>query len=307
MRNAYIDTLYQLAKKNNSIMALTADTGIFIFDKFIKAFPERFINVGIAEANLIGVASGLALSGKIPFCYAITSFMPIKCIEQIKIDVCSQNLNVKIVSVGSGFAYGPHGPTHHSLEDIGIMRTLPDITIICPSDPLEARKATEAASRLKGPVYIRLGKNNEPNVYEKDYDFKIGKAVLLKKGSKVTLISTGVCVFYALSAARLLEKEGISCAVLNMHTIKPLDHEAIIESAKTSFIVTIEEHSIIGGLGSAVSEVLCTSDIKKTPKVLNLGIRDIFIKKCREYNILQDFYGLSTNGIISSVKRFIRN
>jgi transketolase len=253
---------------------LSGDIGFAVFDKFRDAYPERFMNFGIAEANMMGASAGLALSGMRPFTYTIIPFLTMRAFEQIRVDVCLQNQPVKIIGVGGGLAYGNLGPTHHSIEDVAILRALPNMTVITPSDPGEAKRATVAAHQHDGPVYIRLGKNGEPKLYEAQ-DFVIGRALTLRDGRDATIVSAGPILQVALAAADLLGKRGLACRVINMPTIKPLDAEAIEAAAEeTDAILVLEEHSIIGGLGSAVAEVVAEQGTGV--KFRRVGVRDQF-------------------------------
>lgn len=257
MRTTFIETLTELAASDPRIWLVTGDLGFSVLEKFAQKFPERYLNVGVAEQNMTGVAAGLAQSGKVVFTYSIANFPTLRCVEQIRNDVCYHEGNVKVVAVGGGYAYGPQGYTHHGLEDLAIMRTLPGMTVVAPGDPMETRLATRAVAALKGPCYLRLGKANEPVVHVTEPVFTLGKALQVRPGRDVTLITTGGLLKAAVDTAGRLASEGIDAAVLSMPTIKPLDTQAILEAASmTGAILTVEEHSIVGGLGSAVAEVL---------------------------------------------------
>ncbi len=257
MRTAYLDTLYELAQKDKRVYALISDNGAIVYDRYRRDLPDQYLNLGISEANMIGMAAGMASCGKIPFAYTIGAFLAYHAFEFIRNDVCLQNQNIKIVGTGAGQVYSALGPTHHSTEDLGGLRALPNLTIICPASPIEVKKATKAAYEYDGPVYLRLGTNREPEIYEQDYEFRIGKAVTLKKGNDITLIGTGSILKDVWDVAMQLETEGINVRVIDMHTIKPIDKDAIIKAVdETGKIVTVEDHNIIGGLGSAVAEVI---------------------------------------------------
>jgi len=264
MRTAFISTLIELARKNSKIFLLTGDLGFSVFEKFQEEFPDKFFDIGVAEANMVGVAAGLALSGKIVFIYSIVPFVTMRCFEQVRNDICYQNLNVKIIGVGGGLCYGSAGMTHHSLVDIAIMRALPNMIVICPGDPIEAEMATKLATSHQGPIYIRLGKSHEPKVHLNIPNFKIGKGITIRNGSDVTIIATGNILYNAKCITDKLINEGLDVRLISMHTVKPLDRSIILESAQeTKIIFTIEEHSLIGGLGSAVAEALAETDSKK--------------------------------------------
>ena len=256
MRNHFINTLSQLIKQNKDIYLITGDLGFSVFENFIESYPDQFINVGVAEQNMIGVASGLAKEGKIPFLYSIANFPIMRCLEQIRNDVCYHRLNVKIVSVGEGYSYGALGYTHHGLEDIAVMRAMPGMKVIAPGDPIETRLATNSIAVDDGPCYLRLGKSGETSLHKADPDFSIGEAIILRNGTDVTLISTGSILDEVVKASGLLEQDGISVTVASMHTLKPIDQTFIQTSMNKKLIVTVEEHSSTGGLGSAVADIV---------------------------------------------------
>lgn len=267
MRNTFLQALGEVAATNPRVWLLTGDLGYSVLEPFRERFPDRYVNVGVAEQNLTGIAAGLASCGKIVFTYSIANFPTLRCLEQIRNDVCYNELPVKIVSVGGGYAYGPQGYTHHGLEDLAIMRTLPGMTVVAPADPVETELATHAVAGHAGPCYLRLGKAREPLVHATRPEFKLGRAIRLRDGDDVTLISTGGLLGYALDTAdRLAGSHGLGVRVLSMHTLKPLDEEAVSAAARqTHLIVTVEEHSITGGLGSAVADVLATMPAPHAP------------------------------------------
>jgi len=306
MRNAYLEALYDLAKNNRQIMSLNADIGAIVFDKFKADFPDQFINFGVAEPNMISAAAGMASCGKIPFTYTIMPFITMRTYEQIRNDVCLQKMNVKIVGVGAGLAYSTLGPTHHAIEDIAIMKVLPNMTIVSPADPLEAKKATFAAAQIEGPVYLRLGTSKEPAVYQHDYDFTIGRGVKLKDGKDATIIATGSIVHDALQAVEELEKEKISVRLVNIHTIKPIDKEIILHAAReTKAILTLEEHNVEGGFGSSVASVILEeSDVPI--KFKRLGINDCFCSFYGTHQELKSHYGIAKEDIIREVINLYR-
>jgi transketolase len=302
MRTAFIDTLCELAEQDERIWLLTGDVGYSVLERFASRFPRRFVNVGVAEQNMTGVAAGLALCGKIVFTYSIANFPTLRCLEQIRNDVCYHNLNVKIVAVGGGFAYGAQGMTHHATEDLAIMRALPNMTVVAPGDPVEAALATQAVVERPGPCYLRLGKAGEPVVYREPPNFQIGKAITVKEGSNVTLIATGGMLYNTVQAAKQLVQQGIQTRVLSMHTLKPLDTEAMLAGAQeTGAIITIEEHSIIGGLGSAVAEVLAKLG-DSSIAFKRLGLPDAFCSYVGSQEYLREIYGLSVEGIVETVQ-----
>jgi transketolase len=260
MRTTFIETLVELARRDERIHLLTADLGYSVLEKFRDAFPGRYTNVGVAEQNLIGVAAGLALCGKVVFVYSIANFPTLRCFEQIRNDVCYHRANVKVVAVGGGLAYGAQGYTHHGVEDLAVLRALPGLTVTAPGDPVETRLVTEALAAHPGPAYLRLGKANEPRVHERVPPFRLGRAIPLRPGEDVTLVSTGAMLHECARAADVLAGRGVSAAVLSVPTVKPLDAEAVLAAAsRTGALVTAEEHSVTGGLGSAVADVLAES------------------------------------------------
>lgn len=306
MRNAFSNTLTRLARQNKKLILLTGDLGYTVFEDFIKKHPQRFFNMGVAEANMMGVACGLSLQGFIPVVYSIATFATMRGFEQIRTDICVHNANVKIVGTGAGLSYGHAGSTHHALEDIAIMRSLPNMTVICTSDPVQAEMATEQMIIHQGPVYLRLGKRGEPVIYKKPSKFKIGKGIVLKEGKKVAIIATGNLVHNALLASKILEGYGINLTVIDMHTVKPLDKQLILQlSKKHELICTLEEHSIIGGLGSAVAEVIAENSIKKHLHFHRIGIPDIFIERAGSQEFLRNKYSLTPEKISKKIIKLI--
>ena len=303
-RDSYGNALASLGREHENLVVLDADlaaatkTGIFK-----KEFPERHIDCGIAEANMIGIAAGLASTGKVPFCSSFAMFAAGRTFEQIRNSVGYPHLNVKIGATHAGISVGEDGATHQCNEDIALMRTIPGMTIINPSDDIEAKAAVRAAYEMEGPVYLRFGRLAVPVINDRDdYKFEIGKGVVLKEGTDLTLIATGLEVAESLAAAEKLEAEGISVEVINMHTIKPLDVDLVVRSAaKTGKVVTVEEHSIIGGLGSAVAEVLAE---KQPAKLLRIGVEDRFGESGPALKLLEK-YELDAAGIYKKVKAFL--
>lgn len=258
MRTTFIDTLTEIAERDPRVWLLCGDLGYSVLERFAERFPKRFVNVGVAEQNMTGIAAGLALSGKIVFTYSIANFPVMRCLEQIRNDVCYHNLNVKIVAVGGGYAYGSAGYSHHGVEDFAVLRVLPNMTVIAPADPAETRLATEAMAAHPGPCYLRLGKTNEPHIHIVPPAFEIGRAIPMRDGREITFVSTGAMLQTAEHAADALEKLGHSVQVLSMPTVQPLDKAAIADAVqRTGRIITLEEHGI-GGLGSAVAEVIAS-------------------------------------------------
>ena len=303
-RESYGHALVELGKEHEEVVVLDADlaeatkTGIFK-----KEFPERHIDCGIAECNMMGIAAGLAATGKVPFASSFAMFAAGRAFEQIRNSIGYPHLNVKIGATHAGISVGEDGATHQCNEDIALMRTIPGMTIINPSDDVEAKAAVKAAYEMEGPVYLRFGRLAVPVINDRDdYKFEIGKGVVLKEGTDLTLIATGLEVAESLAAAEKLETDGISVEVINMHTIKPLDVDLVVRSAaKTGKVVTVEEHSIIGGLGSAVAEVL----VEKQPaKLLRIGVEDRFGESGPALKLLEK-YELDAAGIYKKVKAFL--
>lgn len=258
-RQVICETLLELAKGDRDIMVLASDSrGSAAMAPFANTYPEQFVEVGIAEQNIVGMAAGLAHSGKKPFVTSPACFLSMRSIEQIKVDVAYSRTNVKLIGISGGISYGALGMSHHSVQDIAVARAIPGLAIVLPADRHETKKLTEALVNYDGGVYVRIGRNPVEDIYETDdYPFEIGKAVTMKDGKDVTIIAAGETVRVALDAAAALAAEGVSCRVLNMHTIKPLDEAAIVAAAhETGAIITVEEHSIYGGLGAAVAEVV---------------------------------------------------
>ena len=299
-REAYGVALAELGKSNDKIVALDADlSGSTKSADFKKVFPERFFNVGIAEQNLIGMAAGMANIGLIPFASTFAMFATGRAYEQIRNSVAYPHLNVKIVGSHSGLTVGEDGATHQALEDISLMRGIPGMVVLVPSDATEATEAIKAAAEYVGPVYIRTGRMAVEDIHPNGCNFKIGKGEVLKDGNDVAIIATGICVKMALDAANVLEEEGIKARVINMSTIKPIDEELIIKAAKEcGKIVTVEEHSIIGGLGSAVCEVVTSHNPVIVKRV---GIKDQFGQSGKPQDLLIE-YGLNPEAIIEAVK-----
>lgn len=306
MRAAFLDTLAALAEENNRIHLLVGDLGFVVTDVFRKRFPDRFLNVGVAEQNLTSVAAGMALSGKIVFTYSIANFPILRCLEQVRNDVCYHQANVKIVAVGGGLSYGSLGPTHHAVEDLAILRALPEMTVVAPGDPVEAAGATRAIALHPGPCYFRLGRGGEPRVHS-EIDFQLGKAIRLCDGDDLTLISTGGLLETVVQTAELLRTRGLNARVLSMHTLKPLDRDAVLAAAReTRAIFTVEEHSIIGGLGGAVSEVLAES--AETPVTFKrFGLPSAFCHTVGTQEYLRAHYGLTPESLAKAFSSIMEN
>jgi transketolase len=273
-----------------------------VVEPFAGRFPKRFLNAGVAEQNMTGIATGLALCSKVVFTYSIANFPTLRCLEQIRNDVCYHRADVKIVAVGGGFAYGSLGITHHATEDLAIMRALPGMVVVVPGDPVETEHATRAIAAHAGPCYLRLGRAGEVPVHQSHIVFRIGKAIAVRTGGDVALISTGGVLPVAVAVAERLAREGVQARVLSMHTVKPLDAGAVLAAAReTRAIVTIEEHSVIGGLGGAVAEVLAESGELQIP-FKRLGLPSVFSSHVGSQEYLRAAYGLSEDAVLASLK-----
>lgn len=302
-RDGFGSGIVKLGEKNKNVVVLCASVGDSTRAyKFRDKFPGRYIEAGIAEANMIGMACGLALAGKIPYATSFATFLPGRCYDHIRQSVCYSNLNVKLVATHAGLTVGGDGATHQMMEDIAIMRATPNIKVIVPCDAIEAEKATLAVASDNGPCYIRLGREEVPIITDEKTEFKIGKANVMKKGKDVVIIACGIMVWFALKAADALEKKGINATVINNHTIKPMDRKTIIDAAKeTKAIVTAEEHQIYGGLGSAVAEVLA----EEYPVPMEIiGMKDRFGESGKAEELLVK-YGLTPGEIIRAVERVL--
>lgn len=299
-REAYGKALVKLGKINDDVVVLDADLSKSTkTNDFLKAYPNRFFNMGIAEQNLVGAACGFAAAGKIPFASTFAMFATGRAFEVIRNSVCYPKLNVKICATHAGITVGEDGGSHQSVEDISLMRSIPNMTVVVPADGVEAEKMIFAAAEFNGPMYVRLGRSAVPTIFEEDYNFEIGKGVVIKEGNDATIIACGIMVNEAIIAADMLKEENINVRVINMSTIKPIDTELIIKAAKeTKAIITAEEHSIIGGLGSAVSEVVSENHPTIVKKV---GVNDSFGESGTPNELLEK-YGLTAKNIVEKVK-----
>ena len=305
IRDVYGDTLAQLGRENKDIVALDADVGSSSKSiVFGKEFPNRYFNVGIAEANMVAMAAGLAAAGKIPFANTFAAFMVLRAGDPVRSLIAYTKLNVKLAGTYAGLSDSYDGASHHAIADIAFMRSLPNMTVISISDPVEAELATRAAAEFKGPVYLRLSRAEVPVVFDKEtYDFKIGKGVTLVDGADLTIVATGYMLIKALEAAEILSAKGIKARVVNIHTIKPIDRELLMACAQeTGAIVTAEEHNVYGGLGSAVAEALATS----CPVPIEfVGIEDTFTES-GDYEKLLAKYGLSAANIVARAEKVLK-
>ncbi|MGN7940326.1 transketolase C-terminal domain-containing protein [Virgibacillus sp. 6R] len=305
-RQAISKTLLELGRKNRDLLVLTSDSrGSASMINFGEELPEQIVEVGIAEQNIVGIASGLAHSGKKPFVASPACFLSMRSIEQIKVDIAYSQTNVKLIGISGGVSYGALGMSHHSVQDLAVTRAIPGLDVMMPADRHEAKKMIEALVDYERPVYVRIGRNPVEDSYlSEDYKFEIGKAVTMNEGNDITIIAAGETVRVALDTADALMSEGISCRVINMHTIKPLDEKAIIKAAKeTGRIITIEEHSVYGGLGSAVSEVI-SQNYPVPVKILGIPDEPAITGNSKE---VFNYYGLSVNNVSNLAKQMIDN
>ena len=310
MRDTFVKTLIEEAKKDKNIELVTGDLGFGVLKPYFEQLPNQFTNAGIAEQNMTGVAAGMALCGKTVFTYSIGNFPTLRCIEQIRNDCAYPHANVKIVCVGGGFVYGSLGMSHQETEDIAILRALPEVTVVCPGDLVEAAEATKAIAHTPGTVYLRLGRGGEKRVHDKIDNFQIGKAIKIREAKadcnkKVALFSTGAILDEVTEAAGILEKEGIGVEEYSFHTVKPIDKDVILDCAnRYDYIVTVEEHNVIGGFASAVSEVITDSD--ENVRLIKIGLNDEYCSKVGNQKYLRAQYGMTAQDIVKKVKETVR-
>lgn len=304
MRATFINTLTEMAREDEKIMCIIGDTGFSVFEDFEKEFGDRFVNVGIAEQNFVSFGAGLAAMGMKPYIYNVVSFMTLRATEQIMLDVCYQENPVVLVGVGGGFAYATAGPTHHALQDIAMMSSMPNMAVVCPGDPVEMKAVMLASVHYKKPLYIRIGRSVDPVVHQTPIDLKIGKAIRMKEGTEAAIFVTGVMLATAVEVQRMLEEAGISVSLYSMPTVKPIDGETILTHALSGKpIFTIEEHSVIGGLGDAVMRVLI--DNQCPVRLKKFGVKDEFVPITGSREYLDDFYGISSGKITEAIMREI--
>jgi transketolase len=307
MRGAFFRALVELAEQDERVHLVVGDLGFGVVEEFARRFPKRFLNAGVAEQNMTGIAAGLALSGKIVFTYSIANFPILRCLEQVRNDVCYHNANVKIVAVGGGLAYGALGATHHATEDLAILRSLPRMVVVAPGDPAEAEAATRAVAAHAGPCYLRLGRAGEAKVHPGQVNFVLGKAIEMRQGRDITLISTGGMLRTAMQVAELLVDSQVQVRVLSMHTLKPLDTAAIESAAsETGAIFTLEEHSVVGGLGGAVAEFLAeNSEVRVAFK--RFGLPSEFSSFVGSQEFIRTRYGLSAEAVAMGIRARLEN
>lgn len=301
MRNEMIRTLEGLAESDPNLMLVTGDLGFGVLTRFSERFPRQFVNAGVAEQNMTGLAVGMALEGKTVFTYSIGNFPTLRCLEQIRNDACYHNANVKVVCIGGGFTYGSLGISHHATEDLAILRALPNMTVIAPGDPVETAAATRAVYEIPGTCYLRLGRGGEPRIHSGSIDFHVGKAIRLFEGEDVAILSTGGILKVAYDAREKLAASGLRVGLFSVHTVKPIDCKLVVELARSvGLIVTLEEHTIIGGLGGAVAEIIAQmSGTKSNLEMIGLG--DCFSSVVGDQEYLRSVYGLTVDDVVSRV------
>lgn len=306
MRNAAINAVKELAKKDRNIVLISGDLGFGVLDMFRNEMPEQYFNAGICEQNMSSMAAGMALEGKKVYTYSIGNFPTLRCIEQIRNDICYHNANVTVMAVGGGFAYGSLGMSHHATEDIAIMRSLPNMRVFTPADAREAKMIVYKAAELEAPCYIRLNKGGEPDIHQSNSkleDYKIGQAIQLRKGQDICLMSAGAAgaiTIETIKAAQVLEHQGVEAAVYSFPSIKPIDNEVIKESMeKYKYIFTIEEHNVIGGFGSAVAEIMAEAGGKG--QLVRIGLPDVYSSMVGSQSYLRYVYHMDSQGIIEKV------
>ena len=302
MRDTFVRTLLEIAKKDKNVYIITGDLGFGVLKPFWTELPDQIINAGIAEQNMTSIAAGLAMQGKIVYTYSIGNFPTLRCIEQIRNDCAYHNANVKVVCVGGGFVYGSLGMSHHATEDIAMMRSLPDVTVLAPGDLVEAEAATKAIYETPGTCYLRLGRGGEKRIHEKLDGFTIGKAIEIQKGENVAVFSTGAIFDEVNDACEQLKADGITPTVYTFPTVKPIDKEVILQCAQThKAIVTVEEHNLSGGFGSAVAEVLAEADGVKA-KLVRVALDDRYSCIVGSQKYLRNQYSIDAKAIIEKVK-----
>jgi len=305
MRKTSLDQIYQLAQQDERVVFIGSDLGPGVLSEFKRNIPERFFMEGISEQYIIGMAAGLAFDGLIPYVNTIATFLTRRCFEQLAVDLCLHDLPVRLIANGGGLVYAPLGPTHQAIEDIGILRTLPNMTVVAPCDADEMARLIDASLHWPHPMYIRLAKGGDPIVSKSELGFEIGKGIDLKHARDVLFVTTGITTQIGLQTSESLSKENIDCGVFHMHTIKPFDHDGLFEAAESvKLIITIEEHVLNGGLGSAVLEAFSDHGLEK--KIIRLGIPDVFAKKYGSQELLMSEFGLDQETIFNLVVNHIK-
>jgi transketolase len=306
MRRTCLDMVYELAKVDPRIFFIGSDLGYGTLKQFRDEIPERFFMEGVSEANIVGMAAGLAMEGKIPYVNTIATFITRRCFEQIVLDLCLHNVRVRLIGNGGGLVYAPLGPTHLATEDISIMRACPGMTIVAPADADEMRRLIPLTVEHDGPIYIRLAKGFDPIVTSEDLPFEIGKAIPMREGFDALIVSTGICLKLALETSDTLRAKGVGVSVLHCPTIKPLDVEAILDYANSvTAVVTVEEHTILGGLGSAVAEIVVEANFDRAKKFKRIGLPDVFPEEYGSQDSLMARYDITTDFTIATVTQLL--
>lgn len=307
MRKACLNAVYTLAQREPKVAFIGSDLSPDLLERGEKEHPDRFFMEGVSEQHVVGMAAGLAMEGFIPYVNTIATFLTRRCYEQVAVDLCIHDLPVRLIANGGGYVYAPLGPTHQAIEDIAIMRALPNMTVVCPADAEEMTRFMDATLDWPHPIYIRLGKGGDPVVTKPEHGFEIGKGYMLREQGDVLLVGTGVATTRALGAAEALAAEGIECRVLHLPTVKPLDTDMILAQASTAkLVVTVEEHVKIGGLGSAVADCLLDGMEGRLPKIRRIGIPDVFATKYGGQDDLMEHYGLQAPAIAETVRTVVR-
>ncbi len=307
MRKTSLDMVYELARKDKRIIFIGSDLGIGTLKQFKAEMPDRFLMEGVSEANIVGVAAGLALEGRIVYINTIATFLTRRCFEQVALDLCLHNANVRLIASGGGLVYAPLGPTHEAIDDLAIFRALPRMTIVAPADADEMRRLMPLTVDHSGPIYIRLGKGGDPIVTNDHVPFRIGKAIPMRDGSDALIVTTGVMLKPALDAAGLLQNDGVEAAVLHTPTVKPFDTETVIElAARVPVVVSLEEHNVIGGLGSAVAEAVAEANFETPKRFKRLGLPDVFPDQYGSQASLMARYGLTAERVARTVRELLR-
>ena len=306
MRQMCLNMVYELAKEDDRIFFVGSDLGVGTLDKFKEEMPSRFFMEGVSEANIVGMATGLALEGKIPYVNTIATFITRRCFEQVVLDACLHNVNVRLIGNGGGMVYAPLGPTHLAIEDLAIMRAIPNMTIVSPADADEMRRFMPQTVDHQGPIYIRLAKGYDPIVTTDEHPFQIGKAIPAREGRDALILTTGITLGVALAAADALSEQGIEASILHVHTVKPLDVDAILAYAdQVPAVVAIEEHTIIGGLGSAVAEVIAEANFDQPKRFKRIGIPDVFPDQYGSQDSLMERYSITAAELVSVTKGLV--
>jgi len=308
MRKTCLDLVYELARTDKRVFFIGSDLGIGTLKQFKAEMPGRYFMEGVSEANIVGIAAGLALEGKIVYINTIATFLTRRCFEQVALDLCLHNANVRLIGSGGGLVYAPLGPTHEAIDDIAIFRALPRMTIVAPADADEMRRLMPLTIDYPGPIYIRLGKGGDPIVTSDRVPFQIGRAIPMREGNDALIVSTGVMLKAALDAAAALEKEGLEAAVLHMPTLKPFDTGAVVEIAgRVPVIVSLEEHTVIGGLGSAVAEAIAEAGFETPKRFKRIGLPDVFPDRYGSQASLMARYGLTADRVVATVWELMRS